>query len=135
MNDDGSFHVPKGCQNDPLYWSQRPKPFLCRSVSVFLLHGLSFRLKLVIATPLFFFAKIYFSVHVTHFSVNFTWFALLSQQKFNDRLLFKLGELFDFLLFQIDSEQIFWQRKLFCYFQPIAYFLNKPYIYIYIYAN
>ena len=30
-----------------------------------------------------------FYIHITDFSVNVTWFALLSSQKFDDRLLFK----------------------------------------------
>ena len=56
---------------------------------------------------IFFFTKIYLSIYITHSSVNFTWFALLSSQKFNDRPLFKPGALFNFLPFWIASKQIF----------------------------
>ena len=35
----------------------------------------------------------------THSSVSFTWFALLSQQKFGDRLLLQFGALFDLSTF------------------------------------
>ena len=48
-----------------------------------------------------------FSVHITHSCVNFIWFALLSHQAFNDRPLFKRGELFNFLLIQITPKQFF----------------------------
>ena len=33
-----------------------------------------------------------FSIHITHCSVNFTWFALLSYQRLDDRSLFQPGE-------------------------------------------
>ena len=45
------------------------------------------------------FVNIVFAKHITHCVVNFTWFALLSQQKFDDRPLFKLGAQFDLLPF------------------------------------
>ena len=35
------------------------------------------------------FTKTCFSIYITNSSVNFTWFGLLNQQKFNDRPLFK----------------------------------------------
>ena len=38
-----------------------------------------------------FLPKTYFSIHITHFSVNFIWLAVLSHQKFVDRPLFKSG--------------------------------------------
>ena len=38
-------------------------------------------------------AKTCFSIHIKQSSVNFTWFALLSHQKFDDRPLFMPGEL------------------------------------------
>ena len=41
-----------------------------------------------------FMTKTCFSVHITNSSINFTWFAFLSQQKINDRPLFKPGELY-----------------------------------------
>ena len=34
-----------------------------------------------------------FSLNITHSSINFTWFVLVSHQKFNDRPLFVLGAL------------------------------------------
>ena len=46
----------------------------------------SFNKVSVFATSL---TKLYFSVYITHFSVNFTWFALLSHQILNNRPLFK----------------------------------------------
>ena len=54
--------------------------------------------------------KTCFLMHMTHYSVNFIWFALLSHQKFDDRLLF------DLLSFWIASKQIFlWDKNNFCY--------------------
>ena len=40
-----------------------------------------------------FLTKMYFSINITNSSVNFTWFALFSHQKFHSRVLFKLGAL------------------------------------------
>ena len=40
-----------------------------------------------------FLTKTCFSVHITYSCVNFTWFALVSQQNFNSRPVFKPGEL------------------------------------------
>ena len=68
-------------------------------LEIFPFHGLSFQFRVVVVKPmfslfvnilfvfcLFFFlvgvAKGNFSVHVTHTSILFTWFALLSLQKF-----------------------------------------------------
>ena len=51
-----------------------------------------------------FLTKTYFSVHITHSSVNFTWFALISPQKFADRHLFKLRKLLT--MFWIASREI-----------------------------
>ena len=68
--------------------------FTVESMSPF--HGLSFWLRLVVANRyvdhfkrFFFPTKMCFSIHITYSSVNFTWFTLFSQQKFDDRLLFK----------------------------------------------
>ena len=41
----------------------------------------------------FFFTKTIFSLHITHTSVDFTWFVILNHQKLNDRPLFKPYEL------------------------------------------
>ena len=38
-----------------------------------------------------FLTKTFFSVHITHSSVHFTWFALLSHPEFDDKPLFKPG--------------------------------------------
>ena len=63
-------------------------------VNVFLLHGLSFWHRFWVANPFFshvvkFLTKMFFSVLIKYSSVNFTWFALLSHQGYDDRPLFK----------------------------------------------
>ena len=53
---------------------------------------------------------------LTHFLINVTWFALLCQQKFDDRLRFRPGELFELLSFWIALKQIFlWEWHDFHY--------------------
>ena len=52
--------------------------------SVFPLFILPFWLGLIVANT--FLSKICFLVHIMHSSVNFTWFTLVNQQKFDDRL-------------------------------------------------
>ena len=51
------------------------------------------------------FAKTCFSVQITYSSVNFTWFVLVSHQKFDRRPLFKLEVLFNLQVFWITSKQ------------------------------
>ena len=58
----------------------------------------------------FFLLKHAFSVDITHFSDNHTWFALLSRQKSDDKVLFKLVGFFfffNYVPFSIASKQIF----------------------------
>ena len=93
--------------------------FLYLRVSVFPLHGLSFPLRLLLthqclAHLLTFFTKTCFSVHIPYSSVNFTSFALLSQQKFNDRPLFKPGALWyaAILNSKIFENKYFWVTKI-----------------------
>ena len=54
-----------------------------------------------------------FSIHITHSSVNFMWFTLLSQQKFDDRCLFKPEALFGLPPFWIASKQIIFTKNQF----------------------
>ena len=83
--------------------------------------------------------KTYFSMHITHSSVNFTWFVLLTHQIFDDRILFKPGASFltktcfsehithssvNFTWFVLLTHQIFDDRIL---FKPGASFLTKTY--------
>ena len=87
--------------------------FLFTRESVFLLYGLSFQFRVVVANSCLvyiFFIKIYFTVHITHFSVNFTWFALLSCQKFWWQTSVQAKSiLFDLSPFWITSKEIFLQ--------------------------
>ena len=55
-------------------------------LTIFFFHSLSFYL--------FYFTKTCLSVHITHSSVNFTWFALYNHQKLDDRPLFESGASF-----------------------------------------
>ena len=92
-------------------------------VSVFSLNRLSFQFRFVVATHVLpicqhFLIKKCYSMHITHFSVNFTWFVLLSHKRSDGRLLFKLGTLW-FSAILIASKLIFLHDKYnFCY-QPI----------------
>ena len=57
-----------------------------------------------------FFTETCFCVHFTYSSINFAWFALLKQQKFDDRPLFKTGALLDLCPMW---KQIFMRLKIF----------------------
>ena len=77
--------------------TQDPEFFLYQ-VSLFPLRRLSFQPNLrgkSMFSPLvnIFLTKTCISVHTTHSSVNFTWFALLSHQECFDRQLFKAFEI------------------------------------------
>ena len=96
-------------QKNVLYWLLCLEFFLYQKVDVFPLHGLFFQLRLIVSNPCLtiFWTLTCFSIHITHSSVNFTWFALLNHQKFDDRLMFKSETLFDLPPFWIASQQIF----------------------------
>ena len=47
----------------------------------------------------------YASLYTTYSYINFTWFVLLSHQKFDDKSLFKPGDLYNLLPFWINSKQ------------------------------
>ena len=70
--------------------------FLYCRVSMFPLYRLSFQ-HAHRGKPKFrqfvniFWTKTCFSIYIRHFSVNFSWFALLNYQKFDDRSVFKPG--------------------------------------------
>ena len=93
INSDGSFHVPKHCQHVFLY------SLLCLELFFLLSFGISTLLTALLTQvhdkPMFnplvnsFLIKTCFSMHITHSPINFTWFALLSYQKFDKRPLFK----------------------------------------------
>ena len=98
---------------------------------------ITLQFSVVLANPfIIFWTETYFSIHTTHTSVNFTWFALLIQQEFHDKPLFMPGEQFDVLPFWIVSK-IF---LLLTMFKPCkVYIYGKMfriiYIYIYIYTH
>ena len=132
-----NFSLPESkCVSTPqtvlLTQAQRGKPLFNSFINIFL-------------------AKIRFSVHITHSSVKFTWFAPISHQNFYDRPLFKSGALFDLPPFWIASKQIFLQnendflnkpipnnaeftfmenkilkKNVFCFFQKIPLFIENP---------
>ena len=56
-----------------------------------------------------FWIESYFSMHITHSSLNFTWFAFLNQQKFDDRPLFKSWD-----VCLISSNFVLSQKKYLC---------------------
>ena len=54
-----------------------------------------------------------FSIHITHSSVNFMWFSLLSYTKFNDRPRFKPGALcLIFHHFELRQNKYFYNIKI-----------------------
>ena len=85
VNYDGSFQLLEFCHYYLLYWLLCPELFFYQRVSVFQFNGLTSQFRLIVAKPylahLFtVFHKTRFSIHITHRSVNFTWFALLSHK-------------------------------------------------------
>ena len=84
INNEGSFHVPKDCQHDLLFWTEASRIF---SLPWTDLSSQARRSKVHLKS--FFLTKKCFSLHITHFFENFTWFAFLSDQKSDDRPLFK----------------------------------------------
>ena len=100
-------------QYDLLYWLLHPKHFLYRRKSVstpLTTHTHS-------GKPMFspfvniLLIKKCFSIYIIHSSVNFTWFTLLSHQKFDKRALFKPGKLIDLLPFWTVTKYIFVELK------------------------
>ena len=77
INSHESFHISEDC----LYWMLPPEHFLYWRVGVFPLYetGLSWQNQFVNN----FLTRSCFSVHITHSSVNFTWFLLLSPSQQN----------------------------------------------------
>ena len=93
--------------------------FFLTGEPLFPLYGLSFRRSLLVANPCkYFLTKTCFSVDITHSSVNFRWFALISHQKFDDRLLFNPGVLWSAALLNRLKTNILWVQNHFCY-EPI----------------
>ena len=109
IKSDGSFHVQEEWQHHLLYWPLHPELFLYQRVSIFPFHGLSFWFRFIVANSFFLNTKTYFSIYTTYSSIIFTWFAILSYQKLDDRQLFKPGALFDLPPFWITSKQLFWR--------------------------
>ena len=92
-----------------LYWLLHQEHFLNRRVSVFPLHC---------GKPMFspvvkiFLTKTCFSVYITHNFINFTWFALLSHQKFDERFLFKPGACYlIYHHFELPQKKYFWEYE------------------------
>ena len=94
IHNDGSFYVPEDCQHDLLSWLPYLELFLYQKVSEFSRRGLSFRLRLIVANPMFHpFVNIFYLKHASpytsHFSVNFIWLPILIYQISDDRSQFK----------------------------------------------
>ena len=120
MESDGFFHVSEDYQYDLLYWLLHPGLFHCRRFSIIPFHGLSFCIGFattilinVLSTCKHFYTKTFSSEHITHSSVNFTWFVLLSQLKINDRLLFEFKALWFSTILNRLKENIFVRLKSF----------------------
>ena len=71
---DGSFHVPKDCQQD-FYWPLCPEHFLCRMVNVSPLHELSLRFRDNVGNPCF--ASTKKCCSPPHTYILLKWFGLL----------------------------------------------------------
>ena len=122
INSDISFHDPGYSAASPSLQTTAPGTFLYRRVGVFPFHGLFFQFRKTHVSPIcnICFTKTCFSVNITYSSVNFTWFALFSHQKFSNRPLFKPGaHIFIFhrlweseVIFAINRFQIHISRKL-----------------------
>ena len=122
INSDGSLYIPEGYQHKLLYWLLCPEVFLYWRVGLLLLKGLSFQLGFVadhLFSPfvnIFFLTSTYFSVYITsRFSVNFTWFAFLSHQKFDETTVQAWSTGFATIL----NLKKFLRGKTFCY-KPIS---------------
>ena len=94
INNDESFHIQEDF-HDIFYKLLCTVLFLYQRVSVFPLQTLFFLTQARSVQPMlgylkrFFLTEICFSVHITYYSVNFTWFVLFTYQKSHDRPLFK----------------------------------------------
>ena len=110
INSDESFLVTEDSQNDN-YWSLFQELFLYRKVSVLSLQGMSFWLMFIAVNRfspfLDILTKTCFSLHITHFSANIIWFALINYQRFDGRSLFKPVASFGWPPFWIAGKQIF----------------------------
>ena len=69
-----------------------------------------------------FFTKTSFSEHITHLSVNFTWFAFVSHQKFDDWPLFKPRALWFAAILKNNFRKK--KKKLFCFFKRFSTIIN-----------
>ena len=138
-----SFHVPEHSQNDLLYWPLNLEIFLYWIFRWLSFQELSFRIKLEVTTPILAYFKTFLTVHITHSTLDFIWFALLNHQRFNDWPLFTFGELYlmEFHHFEnknlYDIEVIFARnnRKMSLIKGILIFFkrINDPRVYIYIY--
>ena len=92
---DGPFHVSQDCKRDLLYWLLLQELFFTGDSVCF--YSMDFLFNLVSLfrrfVKVFFLSKIFFSVHIPHSFESFSWFALVSHQKFWDRTLFLPGAL------------------------------------------
>ena len=91
ISSNGSFHISED-YIVPLYWLLHPELLFTRE-SVYC-HCMDFLNQACSGKPIykdfffFFLPNTWFSVYITQSSVNFTWFALLNHQKFDDGPLF-----------------------------------------------
>ena len=88
------------CKKHCFYWLLCLKHFLYWRVFFHLIN--SFQLSLIMFSPFVTIfwggaTKTWFSIYITHSSVNFIWFVFLRHPKFDDRPLFKARALFNFL--------------------------------------
>ena len=117
------FYVLEDNQHYLLYWPQRLELFLYPMVIVFLLPKLSeIRSCKTHDSPFVkrFLTKKCFAVNMAHSSVNFIWFALLSHQKFHDRLLFlPWSTLFDLSTFLYPKTKYFFKIKIILFYKPV----------------
>ena len=116
INSDGCFSVPQDCQHDLLYWLSNPEVFLC----LFLLHGLSLWLRLVVANPCLAWSTLF----------NLPPFWIASKEIF-------LWDLNNFCYKPISNhveftfmEKKFLKRKIAFFQKNSPYLLNDPHIYI-----
>ena len=98
---------------------------------------MSFRLKLVASNPCLahlhtFFDCNIFSVHITRFSINFTWFILLTRENSNERTLHRPGAFcLIFRYFQEPQNKCFSEIKIIWALNPLqtiqSFHLTKIY--------
>ena len=90
INSGRSFHVPEDCQHVLRYWTSTLERFFYFKVKVFPLHGLPFRLRVIVV-----------NICLAHFA----WFALLSHGKLYILLYSMYSELY-FIVFNKQYEII-----------------------------